>query len=169
MAVTISARLEGVQELERRLREINPRTNTRIIARALRRAAGDIASNAKDKQIVGGGRSGKLASSASKPLPHKLTSRHGGSGLAGSIGVDASFLPFAVEVGTDRKYGAVHELGGRFAVGSYKRRTKSGREETVRAHTRTYPQRPFMQPALAAVRPRFPQIVREEWAREAKL
>jgi len=164
MAVAISAKIEGIRAMQARLRQINPQQNTRIIARSLRRAAGAIAENAKDIQIVGGGQSSK----GLKPLKHRLTARTGR--LRGDIGIDTKLLPFAVEVGVQKLvYGAVHEFGGRFSINSYKRRTPSGGTTRVRAHTRTYPARPFMQPALEAIRPKFAGIVREEWKREAKL
>lgn len=73
----------------------------------------------------------------------KLTNRS--LRLSQSIGIDFSPLPKAIEVGTNVVYGARHEFG----IG-------------IKA-------RPFMAPALEAVRPKIPGIVIKHWKREAGL
>ncbi len=143
MPVAIRVHLLGNKELRQRLKKMNPAVNTRIIREGLLEAAGLIQANAAKIQITGGGRGkGKQL----PPLPHKLTSRRGGSGLVGSIKVDRKPLPFAIEVGTDLDYGPVHEFG----LGNY-------------------PERPFMAPALDAIEPRIDDIIIKHWKREAKL
>lgn len=94
----------------------------------------------------------------SPPLPDKLTSRNAGAGLVGSIGVDRSRLPFVVTVGSALRYAPVHELGGVFRVPTHRRRTKSGKATSVRAHSATFPKRPFLAPALEDASKRFPDL-----------
>jgi phage gpG-like protein len=81
-------------------------------------------------------------------------------------------------VGTDVFYGAIHEFGGTFARKAHTMKTtaKFGgrvglsrgtlRHRKIAAGTVTFPKRPFMGPALDAVRPKIPQIVVRNWKRE---
>lgn len=137
----IKASIVGTDDLRRRLNELNPEVNTAIIRKSLIEGALEIQANAAKVQIAGGG-GGKR--NARPPLPDRLTSRTGH--LRGDIKVDRLPLPRAIEVGPDEFYGAIHEFG-------------LGR----------YPVRAFMQPALGAVSPRFPEIIVKHWKREAKI
>ena len=98
----------GTKRLERALKRMDPKENARILRSSLREMAKDLLKNAAMKQIAHG--RGKAA-----PLPTRLTNRHGGRGLVGSIRINEAPLPRAIEVGTDLAYGAVHEEGrGRY-------------------------------------------------------
>ncbi len=144
MATALRVSLVGTKELQRRLKQMNPAINKRIIRESLVEAAGKIQTNAALVQITGGGR-GK--GQGLPPLPHKLTSRTGT--LRRSIAVDRKPLPLAIEIGPNPPadgYGEIHELG----LGNY-------------------PKRPFMGPALDAISPEFGAIVIKRWKREAKL
>jgi phage gpG-like protein len=69
-------------------------------------------------------------------------------------------------VGTNVKYGAVHELGGKFQVPAHMRMQtmawgklmKQPRKVNVRSHTANYPQRSFL---VASLREMEPEIERE--------
>jgi phage gpG-like protein len=177
MAVAMRVNILGADELSKRLAQMDPKTNQAIMTDSLRTIAGLILRNAKDIQITGGGR-GK--SKALKPLPNRLTSRTGT--LRRSIGINLAPLPRAVEVGTDLTYGAVHEKGGRISVptstvSAHTRRVVFGRRvapfkvpsHTRRAHSAKYPPRPFLKPAAAATRPRWPAVVNEKWRKHGGL
>ena len=70
--------------------------------------------------------------------PARLT--HRSFTLRNSIAPDFRGLPRFAEVGTEKFYGAIHEFGlGRF------------------------PSRPFMVPALEAIKPQIPAIVARNW------
>lgn len=173
----LTVNLSGVKELQDRLRQMNPKRNVKIPQRFFIRAAQEIQKNAKDKQISAGGR-GK--GKALKPLPHKLTSREGT--LRRDISVDRKWLPWAIEIGPDIEYAAIHEFGGRISipavtVKAHRRTTAFGKkvapftvpEHTRRAHSASYPRRAFMAPALEAIRPRLPDILVDIWKKEARL
>jgi len=128
-----SVRVVGDKALQRRLKKMNPAVNQAIMRDGLTEAALDVQANAALKQIAHG-------RGSAPPLSNKLTSRHGGHGLVGSIRVDRKQLPFAIEVGSDKVYGQVHERG---LFG--------------------YPVRAFMGPALKAVQSRFPAIINKHW------
>jgi hypothetical protein len=136
MAVQLRVNIVGTEELQRRLKKLNPGINTRILTKSLTESAMKISADVKKVQIVGG--RGKAP-----PLDDRLTNRHGGSGLVGSIAVNKQPLPRAIEVGTHLTYGAVHEEG-------------RGR----------YPQRAFLAPALAKIQPEIAAIVTRNWKRE---
>ncbi len=85
------------------LENATPNEQTRIVHRALRRAAFLIQTDAARNQIQRGG------SGPPNPPPGPLISRTGT--LRRSIRVDDSGLPAFVDVGTDLDYGAAHELG----------------------------------------------------------
>ena len=139
MATQLRVSLVGAKELRRRLKEMNPAINTRIVRESLIEAAGKVQTDAANIQITGGGRGKGKGLPA---LPHKLTSRTGA--LRRSIAVDRKPLPFAIEVGTDLDYGAVHEFHNKRP-------------------------RPFMAPALDKIAPELDDIVIKHWKREAKL
>ncbi|GAF91741.1 unnamed protein product [marine sediment metagenome] len=139
MAVQLRVSVVGTEELKRRLAKMDPGANKRILTKSLTDAAQLISKDVKEVQIVTG-------RTKAPPLPDKLTNRHGGSGLVGSIGVNRQPLPFAVEVGTHLTYGAIHEEG-----------------------RGNYPRRPFLQPALDKIAPKFGSIVVKHWKREAGL
>jgi len=143
MATALRVSLVGTKELQRRLKQMNPAINKRIIKESLLEGALKVQTNAASIQITGGGR-GKGKGLA--PLRNKLTSRTGT--LRRSIAVDRKPLPFAIEVGSDLAYAAPHEFG---------------------FPKRNLPPRPFMGPALDAVSPQFGAIVIKRWKREAKL
>jgi len=132
MRVTVT----GVPELQRALERMNPGENKRILRNSLLSMAFEIQADAAKNQIHPGGKG--------PPLPDRLTSRTGT--LRRSIRVNRGPLPFAIEIGTDLTYGAVHEFG-----------------------SKTHPRRPFLKPALDAIAPKFGKIVIAEWKKEAGL
>lgn len=144
MATQIRVSVVGLPKLQRALSKMNPGVNKKILRDSLLESARTIQREAAKNQILAGG--GGKGSGMTPPHPKFLTSRHGGEGLVGSIHVDEGPLPFAIEVGTDLVYGAVHEFG----LGPY-------------------PKRPFMQPALDKMAPRFGDIVIKHWKRQAGL
>ena len=175
--VGFTVHITGSEEVKALLDRVDPSTNTEILRSGLRAAAYDIQKNAADIQIAGGG-GGKNA--AAPPLGNRLTSRTGH--LRSHIKVDERHLPYAIEVGTDVKYGAVHEFGGVVdkpsrVIKEHKRRVVFGRRVapfTVPSHfrmghTARYPKRPFMKPALDAVFPRFGEIFTMAWEKAAGL
>lgn len=135
MAAAISVRLEGGAKLRRALSKLNPADNARIFSLSAREVALKIATNARNVQLRRGG---------GDVHPTQLTSRT--FRLRDSIAPDFRGLPRFAEVGTDVRYGPVHEFG-------------LGR----------YPSRPFMAPALEAVRPQIPEIVVKHWKRAGGL
>ena len=140
MAVQIKVSVGFTNELKRKLEKMNPGTNKKILRDSLIESALLVQRDAAKSQILAGG--GGKRSGMTKPHPRQLTSRTGT--LRRSIKVDRGPLPFAIEVGTDLTYGAYHEL---------------------RAKRR----RPFMQPALDRIAPRFGDIVVKHWKRAAGL
>ena len=146
MATRLNIRLEGGANLRRALAKMNPQQNQQILRRSLRQAAVLVVANAKNVQIRRGG---------GAVHPTKLTHRNVGAGLGSSIGPDFHGLPRYAEAGTDVFYGGIHEKGGTF-------KRKGG-------GTVTFPPRPFMEPALEAIRPQIPAIVVRHWKREGGL
>jgi hypothetical protein len=136
---TLRASIVGTKELQRRLKKMDPGANQAILRRSLEEAAGRMQSDIAKVQIVGG-------RGDSPPLLDRLSNRHGGRGLAGSIGINTSPLPFAIEVGTHLAYGPVHEEG-----------------------RGPYPVRAFLQPALDKIAPKLGAIVVKHWKKEAGL
>jgi phage gpG-like protein len=180
MAVSLSISVRGIKEVEAQLDRIDPKKNPTMVARALEDCAELTQIIAANQMIKSGGRvrgkrgprggRGKLTSAAA--IGGKLTSRSGT--LRRSIAVNRSPLPWAVEVGTDLVYGAVHEEGGTVSVPSYSRTivgsTRSGGASValVKAHTRTYPPRPFLAPALDKASKSFSSIFAREIAKEIR-
>ena len=58
-------------------------------------------------------------------------------------------------VGTNVKYGRVHEYGGTVSIPEHDRRLMSGKTVTVRAHTATFPARSFLRSSLSDRRDRI--------------
>jgi phage gpG-like protein len=162
MAVSLSLRVQGLDELQERLNRLSPKKNSAWVARALKKAAFLTQKIAAKEKIKRGGKGA--------PVARMLTSRTGT--LRRSIRVNRSPLPWAIEVGTDLTYGAVHETGGTFSVPSYMRTlamsTRSGGSSVarVKAHTRKYPPRPFLGPGLEKAAKDFDRIFSSEWAKE---
>jgi hypothetical protein len=136
---TLRASIVGTKELQRRLKKMDPGANQAILRGSLKEAAGDMQGDIAKVQIRGG-------RGDAPPGDGFLTNRHGGRGLAGSIGINSSPLPFAIEVGTHLAYGPVHEEG-----------------------RGPYPVRAFLQPALDKMAPKFAEIVVKHWKKEAGL
>jgi HK97 gp10 family phage protein len=151
MAVSLSISVTGLDELQAQLDRINPKKNSAMVGRALVKCALLVQSDAAYKKIIAGGRfrgpagprGGRGKMTSSKPHPTKLTSRT--SRLRDDIAVNRSPLPWAVEVGTDVKYAAVHEYGGRY-----------------------HPPRPFLGPALDDMADQFDDIFAREIAKEIR-
>lgn len=138
----LSATIVGRENLQRILKRTDPKTHPRFVGRALLEIGFLVQENAATKQIQRGGRffaGGSLQDSP--PLPDRLTSRTGR--LRASIAVNRQPLPFAVEVGSAVEYAPQHEIG-----------------------SPPYPRRPFLEPALDAVRPRMAGIVSRSWIRQ---
>jgi hypothetical protein len=145
MADTIvQIRLVGGKNLRKALAKLDPATNARIMITSFRQVAVLIAANARNVQILSGGGE-----------PHRSRLTHRSRDLRDSIGPDFSGLPLYAEVGTKLFYGAIHEYGGTFA-------RKGGT-------TVTFPERPFMGPALDAIEPKIPEVVVRNWKREGGL
>jgi hypothetical protein len=180
MAVSLSISVQGLDELHERLNRVNPKTNPAWVRRSLLKA-GELTQIISSRQMIiqssrfrgpKGPRGGKGRMMSAGVHPSKLTSRHGGAGLVGSIRVNQTPLPWAIEVGTDKAYAHVHEEGGTFSVGSYSRTiassTRSGGASMalVKSHSRTYPKRAFMAPGVEKAAKSFDRIFSKEWAKE---
>ncbi len=137
MAVKLRASIVGTKALQRRLKQLDPGENRRILTLGLTKAALMIQVDAATKQIVHG-------RTKAPPLPSRLTNRSGGRGLVGSIAVNRRPLPNAIEIGTSLVYGAVHEEG-----------------------RGSYPVRAFLAPALKKIGPKLGSIIASVWKREA--
>ena len=133
MAVALRISVQGLDELHERLDRINPKKNTAWVARALVKSALRVQEIAAKDKIKRGGKG--------PPVPGILTSRTGT--LRRSIRVNRSPLPWAVEIGTDLVYGAVHEHGGKF-----------------------HPPRPFLKPGLEDASRDLDRIFAKELAKE---
>lgn len=160
MADPVSVRVVGVQEIVDRLGGLKPGKHKRWLRKAMTDAALAIQAEAAENQIVRG--RGEAA-----PLADKLSRRTGR--LGGSIAVDRGGLPFSVSTGTDVVYGLLHELGG--TVSYTRKARKSKRVGPRKGKTRAFdtnvvakfPARPFLQPALDVVSPRFASIFVRRW------
>jgi phage gpG-like protein len=142
MAVSIGVSVTGTKELKRALERMNPGTNKRILRNSLLEAAFLLQKDAAMKQIRAG-RGYEFKKYDPRDVHSTmLTSRTGG--LRGSIRTNRGPLPFAIEVGTDKVYGAHHEL-------TAKKR------------------RPFLKPAMENIAPKFGDIVIKHWKKEAGL
>lgn len=79
-------------------------------------------------------------------------------------------------VGTNVKYGRVHELGGTFLVKAHVRnmtqvwghRLPEPRQVQVRAHSKTYPKRSFLVASLKAMAPEIRERLEREVVRAVK-
>lgn len=140
MPVSVKVVLTGDKKFLAKLEAV---ASPRVRIKALNEAAFLLAKIAAEEKILRGGRffgaGGKLTDSP--PHPTKLTSRSGR--LRGSLhprqAIDRSGLPKYIEVGTDVKYAAQHELG-----------------------LAPYPPRPFLKPAAEDVSKELPRIF-EKW------
>ncbi len=149
MAGAIKIRVDGGANLTRVMNNIDPSRNPEFVRRALIKGGLLVQKNAAEKQIKRGGRA--------KPLPNKLTSRSG-TGRR-SIRTDRSGLPrFFVDIGSDLKYMQLHETGG----------TVTRRSSKGNTHQATFPPRPYMAPALAAVNTDLGGAFFREWDRALK-
>lgn len=158
------AQLVGGEKLRRDILAMDPSDRRKVLDPALIESALLVARNAATQQIKRGGKGA--------PIKGKLTSRTGTlrRSLGPNFAVDRSGLSRAfIEVGTNLKYGAVHETGGTFSVGGHVRTSKKGQRFGVRPHTVTFPPRPFLEPALDDTFQKFPAIFVKHWARAAKL
>jgi phage gpG-like protein len=133
MAVSLSISVQGAEDLHERLNRINPKTNPAWVRRSMLKSGLRVQEIASKEKILRGGKG--------PPVLGILTSRTGT--LRRSIRVNRSPLPWAVEIGTDLIYGAVHESGGKY-----------------------HPARPFLKPALEDVSRELSGIFAKEWAKE---
>jgi hypothetical protein len=136
---TLRITIVGTEELQRRLKKMDPGANQAILRKSFKESAGVMQADIAKVQIRGG-------RGDAPPDDDFLTNRHGGRGLAGSIGINFDPLPFAIEVGTHLAYGPVHEEG-----------------------RGPYPVREFLKPALDKMAPKFEEIVVKHWKKEAGL
>lgn len=154
MALVYRISLDGVEEVQRLLRRLQPPQSDRAASAALVRSALLVQKQAARVEILPGGRQA--------PHPTRLTSRTG-TGRR-SIRVNRTRLPRAIEVGSDLRYMSAHEGGfrGVVQVPSYRRLN-----HTVRAHSRrmNLPARPFLGPALEKTASQFSGIFVEEIAK----
>lgn len=135
MAVSFRVKVTGIKKLNKKLRQIDPERNTKILTRALTKAGLLVQKIAAKDKIKSGGQAA--------PLPDRLTSRTGT--LRRSIRVNRSPFPHAIEIGTDKDYGRVHELG-----------------------IAPFPPRPFLSPALHDAESRVRRFFEAEIAREIR-
>lgn len=155
MAVGVKVTVVGLDKVERLLKQLRPPASDKAITAGLFRSAEAVKADSTLNQIIRGGKG---------PVDAKrLTSRSGD--LRRSITIDRTKTPRSIQVGTHLKYGRAHELGfsGNVTVRAHRRKLKSGTFD-VRSHTRNMKlkARPFLQPALDKVSPRFPTFFVEE-------
>lgn len=82
--------------------------------------------------------------------------------------VEKGSIEGRVFVGKEAFYGRIHEFGGTFLIRAHMRRItevfgrpiQTPRNVLVRAHMATFPERPFMRPALRKFAPTFRAMVR---------
>jgi phage gpG-like protein len=178
----ISVRISGIDPVLKAMERLSPKENRAIMVSSLVECAELVQKDAKENQIIRGGTAISIGPRGGKrkvqrpPHPTRLTSRTGT--LRRSITVDRSPLPFAIEVGTNLRYGRAHELGfdGRVSVRSHWReirqafgRNIAARSTHIRAHSRNMhlPRRPFLEPALRATEDRFADIFLKNWRKES--
>jgi phage gpG-like protein len=175
--VSLSMSVEGLDKLHDKLARISPRKNgSAWVRRALITCAERVQTIAAKEMIIQGSRfrgpagkrggKGKMMDAAVDA--RRLTSRHGGSGLVGSIRVNRSPLPMAIEVGSDKKYAAIHEEGGTINVTDKMRRALHYKGMHLRKGTKkiTMPKRPYLAPALEKASKEFTRIFAKELGRE---
>ena len=104
MGISITVTTPGAGKIDRLMRGITPALNRKIWDRGLTRIvlAMQTEVTTSRKHILHG-------RGDAPPKPDILTSRHGGSGLVGSITPDYSKLPWAASLGSDLIYAGVHE------------------------------------------------------------
>jgi phage gpG-like protein len=163
MAVSLSLRVQGLDELQERLNRLSPKKNSAWVARSLVKSALHTQKIAATKKIKRGGKG--------PPVARILTSRTGT--LRRSIRVNRSPLPWAIEVGTDLTYGAVHETGwsGTQRIPAHTRTVAFGRKVApyrVGSYSRRvdYPERPYLVPGLEEASKDFERFFSSEWAKE---
>jgi phage gpG-like protein len=176
----LKVEVTGIKQISGMLKDLSPDESQEIVVKSLQDCAKLVQINAVNKQIMGGG--AKAVSRGRgvqiKPHPTRLTSRTGT--LRRSISINQQRVPAWIDIGTDLKYGAVHELGFKgnvFISGHYREITQAfGRrikptEVAVRSHVRSVniPKRPFLKPALEEVEDRFPAIFMKHWRRVANV
>ncbi len=159
MASNIRATVTGERRLLAVLNGINPKQNPEFVRRALTKGGLLVQREAALKHIKRGGKGA--------PLRDRLTSRTG-TGRR-SIRVDRGGLPrLFVDIGSDLKYMQLHETGGTVTRRSHSRRSRKGKIHTVKAHSATFPARPYLKPALEAVDDKLEGLFFREWDRELK-
>ena len=177
--IAMSVSVEGREELKQLLDRIAGRGLGRgWIGRALETCANRVQAIAAREKIISGSRfrgpagprggKGKLQDAGVHPT--MLTSRHGGSGLVGSIRVNKRGLPRYAEVGSDKVYAPIHELGGSIRVTKKMRGYLHYKGIHLRKSTTriTMPPRPFLQPALEQASHEFSRIFVNELSKELR-
>lgn len=104
------------------------------------------------RRVIGNVKTNQFAHRSGPPLPDKLTSRHGGAGLQGSVHetIEVQGTTLIGRVGTNLPYGRIHELGG--PIGS-RRHGAFQKFTAAMAGTESFhnmPRRPYLRPALQA-------------------
>ncbi len=165
MADRLTVKLVGSAALEKRIKELSPKQNRDIVEPALLESM-LLSLRISAREKIGAG--GKGAAKAKK-----LTSRTGSlrGSLESDFAIDRAGLSRGfVEGGTNLVYGSVHETGGTFAVPAHSRanRVNPGRHD-VKAHTITFPPRPFLAPGLEDAPRQFESIFEKHWRRAGDL
>lgn len=142
-----------LKKLQAQIRRLNPAKRTRVLRESLTQSAFVVQANAQN-QIKRGG--------SAAPLPNRLTSRTG-TGRR-SITVERAALPFAIDIGTNLRYMALHETGGTVTIPSHRRTSSTGTTHRVRSHTARFPQRAFLVPGYNKSVPAIERI----WFRNLK-
>jgi hypothetical protein len=167
LSVKVIPNKREFREVQKILASVSPKQNANIWRHSLIRMADLVSNNAKIKQMATGG---GPPTKDGPPLKRRTST------LAGSIAPDKSGIPRFITINHNVDYGDIHELGETVSVGSYQRTISEafGRKIspvtfTVSSHTRKYPARPYLAPALLAVEPRFSgvmiRVINEEMAK----
>ncbi len=150
MADSVTVRIFG-DDFAKSLRNMDPRKKPKLVQTILLRSGHLIQTTVATKTIKRGG--------SAEPLPNILTSRTGTLRRSQFTNV---LTDRSVEVGTDLVYGPPHEQGGTFNVRAHSRRVE-GKLFNVKAHKKTFPRRPFLEPALEQTERGRLEIAKEEW------
>ena len=172
MPVSMKVTVTGGKEFEDALRRLPPRENAKVKSLGLRAVALAVQANAAKLQMFPGGKG--------PPRANQLTSRTG-TGRR-SIRTNFAKLPGESQVGSDLKYMAAHEAGGQFTIKSHSvrehtRKFAFGKKLapfkvptfTRKAHSATFPKRPWLQPAIDEIVPsKAERIMVDFWERQVR-
>lgn len=173
MASGFRVEVTGQGSVVKGLEEMNPGLNRKITNPAMVESALLVLRIAAQGKIVRGGAKG------ASPRAGVLTSRTGRLRSSLSLksgGVDKSRLPRNISVGSNVKYAGVHEFGGTVRTGASRVRAHTrtnafGKNvapfkvpaHSRKAHSKKYPKRAYLAPALDQASFKFPDIFLKHW------